>query len=153
MPRFFFSLGRGDSLDYKSVNHFIFRIGPGVGVGVDQEIGVGAGGGTSPPRLRTPACRIYKIQTAFDRSGEFVDGNLMLLTSRSLMTSQVRSKSKCLTILSIWIYRALKPYEMEIRQYNDKDSVWDTSKHHPKLWVSIFKVKAIQGHNVKERSN
>ena len=69
------------------------------------------------------------------------------------MTSQVRSNSKCLTILSIWICRALEPYEMEISQYNDKDSVWDASKYDPKLSVSIFKVKVIQGHEVKERSN
>ena len=40
---------------------------------------------------------------------------------------------------------------MEISQYNDKDSVCDTSKYDPKLSVSIFKVKAIQGHEVKER--
>ena len=89
----------------------------------------------------------------FDRSGKFVEGNLRLLTSGSLMTSQVRSKSKCLTIWSIWFCRALEPYEMEISQYNDMDRVWDTSKYHPKLSVSIFKVKVIQGHEVKERSN
>ena len=54
----FSRLDGGDSLDYKGVNHFIFRIGPGVGVGVgvDQDPGVGAGVGvgTSPPRLRFP---------------------------------------------------------------------------------------------------
>ena len=33
------------------------------------------------------------------------------------------------------------------------DRVWDTSKYDPKLSVSIFKVKVIQGHEVKERSN
>ena len=69
------------------------------------------------------------------------------------MTSQVRSKSKCLTILSIWICRALEPYEMEISQYIDIDRGWDTSKYHPKLSVSIFKVKVVQGHEVKGRSN
>ena len=30
---------------------------------------------------------------------------------------------------------------LEISQYNDMDGVWDTSKYHPKLTVSIFKVK------------
>ena len=47
----------------------------------------------------------------------------------------------------------LGPYEMETSQYNDKDSVWDTSKYHPKLSLSIFKVNVIQGHEVNERSN
>ena len=56
------------------------------------------------------------------------------------MTSQVRSKSKCLTIWSIWFCRALEPYEMEISQYNNMCRVWDTSKYHPKLSLSIFKV-------------
>ena len=69
------------------------------------------------------------------------------------MTSQVRSKSKCLTILRVWLCRAQEPYEMETSQYNDMDRIWDTSRYHPKLSVSIFKVKVIQGHKVKERSN
>ena len=88
---------------------------------------------------------------AFDKSGKFVQRNLMLLTSGSLMTLQVRSKSKCLTICSIWFCRALEPHEMEINQYNDIYRVWHTSKYHHKLSVSIFKVKVIQGHEVKER--
>ena len=33
------------------------------------------------------------------------------------------------------------------------DRAWDTSKYHPKLSVGIFKAKAIQGHDVKERLN
>ena len=32
------------------------------------------------------------------------------------------------------------------------DLVWDTFKYDPKLSVIIFKVKVIQGHEVKERS-
>ena len=84
--------------------------------------------------------RINKIQTEFDRPGKFVVGNLMLLTSGSLVTLQVRSKSKCLTIWSIWFCRALEPYEMEISRYIDMDRVCDTSKYHPKLSVSVFKV-------------
>ena len=106
-----------------------------------------------PPQNSETTGWIYKIQTAFDRSRNFVEGNLMLLTSGSLMTSQVRSNSKCLTILRVWLCRALEPYGMEISQYNDMDRVWDTSKYHPKLSVSIFKVKVIQSHEVKERSN
>ena len=46
-----------------------------------------------------------------------------------------------------------EPYGMEVSQCNDMDCVWDTSKYHPKLSVSIFKVKVIQGHEFKERSN
>ena len=33
------------------------------------------------------------------------------------------------------------------------DRVWDISKYDHKLSVSIFKVKVIQGHDVKKRSN
>ena len=77
----------------------------------------------------------------------------MLLTSGSPMTSQVRSKSKCLTIWRIWFCRALRPYKMEISQYNYMDRVWDTSWYDSKISVSIFKIKVIQGHEFKERSN
>ena len=77
----------------------------------------------------------------------------MLLTLGSPMTSQVRSKSKCLTIWRIWFCRALRPYKKEISQCNYMDRVWDTSKYDPKLSVNIFKVKVIQGHEVEERSN
>ena len=55
-----------------------------------------------PPQNSGTTGQIYKIPTAYDRSGKFVEGNLMLLTPGSLMTSQVRSKSKRLTIWSIW---------------------------------------------------
>ena len=33
------------------------------------------------------------------------------------------------------------------------DRVWGTSKYDPNLSMSTFKVKVIQGHEVKERSN
>ena len=95
----------------------------------------------------------YKIQTALDRSGNFVEGNLILLTSGSPLASQVWSKSKCLTIWRIWFCRALRPYKKEISQCNYKGRAWDTSKYDPDLSVSILKVKVIQGHEVKERSN
>ena len=58
---------------------------------------------------------IYKIQTMFDRSGKFVKENLLSWTSGSPMTSQVRSKSKCLMIWHIWIFLALRSYKMEKR--------------------------------------
>ena len=41
---------------------------------------------------------MYKIQTAFDSPGKSVEGILILLTSGSLMTSQVRSKVKYFTV-------------------------------------------------------
>ena len=113
------------------------------------------GGGLFPPPSQNSETtdRIRKFQTAFNRSAKAVEGNLISLTSGSLLTSQVTSSSKCLTIWSIWFCRALEQYEMEISQYNDMNRIWDTSKYHPKLSVSIFKVKVIQGHEVKERSN
>ena len=77
----------------------------------------------------------------------------MLLTSGSPMTSWPDDKLNYLTIWRIWFCRALQPYRMDIIQYNDMDRVWDTSKHHPKVSVSILKVKVIQGHELKERSN
>ena len=42
---------------------------------------------------------------------------------------------------------------MEISQYNYMDRVKDTSKYDLKLSVRIFKVKVMQGHEVKERLN
>ena len=73
----------------------------------------------------------------------------------SLMTSQIRSKSKCLTILRVWLCRTPEPHAMEISQCNDMDRVWNTYMYHPKLSMCIFKVKVkvIQGHEIKERSN
>ena len=51
------------------------------------------------------------------------------------------------------MFDALRPYTMKISQYDYMDRVWDISKYGPKLSVSIFKVKIIHGHRVKERSN
>ena len=62
MSRLFFCLCGGDSLDYKNVIYFIFRIGAGVGAGVDQAPGVGIGVGTAPPRLRTPGPKAPKYE-------------------------------------------------------------------------------------------
>ena len=82
-----------------------------------------------------------------------MEGNIILLASLSPMRSQVRSKSNGLTIWRIWVCRALQPYQIEISQHN-MDCIWDTSKYHPTgLSLSIFKVKVIQGREVKERSN
>ena len=69
------------------------------------------------------------------------------------MTSQVRSKSKSLTIWRIGLCRAPRPYKREISQCNYIDRVCDTSKYDPQLSVSVFKVKVIQGHEIKESSN
>ena len=49
--------------------------------------------------------------------------------------------------------RALQPYQTGISQYKNMDRVRDTSKYHPELSVTIFKVKVVQDHKVKERSN
>ena len=51
-----------------------------------------------PPPMSGTIGPIYEIQTALDRPGKFIEGNPILLTSRSPMTSQVKSESKCLTI-------------------------------------------------------
>ena len=48
--------------------------------------------------------------------------------------------------------RAPQPYQMEISQYNNMYRVLDTSRYHPELPMSIFKVKVIHGHEVKNRS-
>ena len=89
----------------------------------------------------------------FHRSGNVVEGSLMLLILGSPITSNVRSKSKCLTIVSSWVCRALELYQKEISQYNDIDRVWYISRYHPKLSLSILKVKVIQDLEVRERSN
>ena len=52
-------------------------------------------GAILPPRISETTGRIRKIQTAFESPVKFVEGNPILLTSRSLMTSQVKSKIKC----------------------------------------------------------
>ena len=46
-----------------------------------------------------------------------------------------------------------EPVSNGIRQYNDMGRAWDTSKYHPKLSVSKFKVKVVQNHEFKEKSN
>ena len=44
-------------------------------------------------------------------------------------------------------------YQTEISQYNHMNRVWDSSKYHPKLSVTTFMVRDIQGHDVKESLN
>ena len=88
----------------------------------------------------------YHLGICFDGScREEYDGMQMILllsnVTRQALTSQVRSKSKLLRIWRIWFCRALQPYRMEISQYNNIGRVWDTSKYHPMLSLSIFKVK------------
>ena len=46
--------------------------------------------GDAPPISETTR-PIFKIQTAFDSTGKFIEKNLLSLASWSLMTSQVRS--------------------------------------------------------------
>ena len=49
----------------------------------------------APPRISETTGRIRQMQTVFDSPLNFVEGNLIALTSGSPMTSQVRSKRKC----------------------------------------------------------
>ena len=49
-------------------------------------------GAISPLQNSGTTRQICKIRTAFNRSGKFVEENLVLLTSGSLLTSQVRQK-------------------------------------------------------------
>ena len=59
--------------------------------------GGGANSSPPPPLISETTWPILKIQTAFERPGKTVEGKQILLTSGSRVTSQVRSKSKCLT--------------------------------------------------------
>ena len=63
---------------------------PDSGISITRLTGGGGGIFCSPPQNSGTTGRICKLQAAFDRSGKFVEGNLMLLTSGSPMTSQVR---------------------------------------------------------------
>ena len=57
------------------------------------------GGHLFAPRISETTERIRKIQTAFHSPLKFAEGNLISLSSGSPMTSQVRSKIKCFTVL------------------------------------------------------
>ena len=67
------------------------------------------------------------------------------------VTGQV--KVKIFDDLAYLVLPLSTAYKKEISQCNYMDRVWDTSKYDFNLSVSIFKVKVIQGHEVKERSN
>ena len=58
----------------------------------------GGGGYFYPPRISGTTGQIYKIQTSFDSPLKTLEGKVNLLTSGSLMTSQVRSKVKCFNV-------------------------------------------------------
>ena len=67
----------------------------------------GGGAISSPPPLISETTGpILKIQAAFESPGKTVEGKQILLTSGSWVTSQVRSKSKCLTFRAWWHRRA-----------------------------------------------
>ena len=59
---------------------------------------VGGGGYFLPPRISEATRRIRKMQTVFDGPAKTVGRNLISLTLESPITSQVRSKIKCLTV-------------------------------------------------------
>ena len=56
----------------------------------------GGGGYLEPPSISETAGPIFKFQTVCDSPAKTVDRNQISLTSRSLMTSQIRSKTKLL---------------------------------------------------------
>ena len=60
---------------------------------------LGGGGGLfrAPPLISETTGPILKIQAAFESPGKTVEGKQILLISESRVTSQVKSKSKCLT--------------------------------------------------------
>ena len=66
------------------------------------------GGGLfrAPPLISEISGPILKIQAAFESPGKTVEGEQILLTSGSRVTSQVRSKSKCSTFRAWWHRRA-----------------------------------------------
>ena len=61
----------------------------------------GGGGYFEPPPISETTGLIFKIQTGFDSHYKSVQRNLITLTLRSPMTSQVRSKSNCSRVLDI----------------------------------------------------
>ena len=61
---------------------------------------------SSPPLISETTGPILKIQAAFESPGKTVEEKQILLTSGSRVTSQVRSKSKCLTFRAWWHRRA-----------------------------------------------
>ena len=82
------------------------------------------GGGAifaSSPQKSGIAGLINKIQTAFDRSGKFIEGNIRL-TSGSPMTSQI----KMFDYLAYLDLSSTTAVSNGIIQYNNMDRVWDT---------------------------
>ena len=57
---------------------------------------------------------IFKIQTAFDSHCKSVERNLITLTSRSSMTSQVRSKSNYSRLLHIHTWGSCLQHELKL---------------------------------------
>ena len=116
------------------------------------------GGYFCPPQNSGTIGPIYKLQTAFDRSGKICRGkhNIIDLGITDDVTGQVKAKS--FDNLACLVLSRTTAVKMEISQYNYMGRVWDTFKYDPKHSVSIFlsmslKVNVIQGHEVKERSN
>ena len=72
------------------------------------------------------------------------------LTRRSLMTSQVRSKSEFSTFFRAWWHRRVKLLSRKQSQWIGMDSVTDICKHHFLCFLTIIQVKVISGHQVKK---
>ena len=87
-------------------------------------------------------CPHLKIQRAFDRPGKLIEGNLTLLTSGSPITT--RTGQVKVKMFDDLVYLVLScttaAIQAEISQYNNMGRMWDTSKYHRKLSVTIFMV-------------
>ena len=77
----------------------------------------------------------------------------MLLTSGLPMASQVSTKSKKFDDFEHLVLSRISAVSNGNKSKQQPGSCLKTSKYHPKLSESIFKVEVIQGHEVNERSN
>ena len=64
---------------------------------ISQENERGGGLFRDPPLIPETTGPILKIQAAFESPRKIIEGKLILMTSGSPVTSQVRSKSECST--------------------------------------------------------
>ena len=90
----------------KSPSFSHWQPAPHWGIFITRPTGGGGGYFEPPPLISETTGPILKIQAAFESPGKTVEGKQILLTSGSRVTSQVRSKSKCLTIRAWWHRRA-----------------------------------------------
>ena len=80
-----------------------------------------------------------RSQMAFEGAGKFIEG---IKCADLGVTDGVTGQPKVpnLIICDVWFCCALQPYQMEISHETNVNHIWDTSKSHPKVSVSIFEV-------------